>query len=113
VTISPAITRLPSRLLHKLREALPPTIFFFLGFNLIVLTTNLLVAQYSVAVSNFMLATVAALVVGKAVLTARQPMNRSQCTAIRGADVARSFRSGRSVYVLGSRRLPPRVERIG
>jgi hypothetical protein len=35
-----------------------------------VLTTNLLVAAYAVAVSNFMLATLAALVVGKAVLTA-------------------------------------------
>ena len=49
---------------------LPPTIFFFVGFNFIVLTTNLLVAQYLVAVSNFMLATLAALVVGKAVLVA-------------------------------------------
>jgi hypothetical protein len=36
----------------------------------VVLTTNLLVADYLVAVSNFMLATVAALVVGKAVLVA-------------------------------------------
>ena len=50
--------------------ALPPTIFFFVGFNFIILTTNLLVADYAVAVSNFMLATVAALVVGKAVITA-------------------------------------------
>ena len=33
-------------------------------------TTNLLVAQYAVAVSTFMLATIAALVVGKAVLVA-------------------------------------------
>ena len=49
---------------------MPPTIFFFVGFNFIVLTTNLLVAEYAVAVSNFMLATVAALVVGKAVITA-------------------------------------------
>ena len=55
-----------------MREALPPTIFFFVGFNFIVLTTNLLVAQYLVAVSNFMLATVAALVVGKAVLVANK-----------------------------------------
>jgi len=47
-----------------------PTIFFFVGFNFIVLTTNLLVADYGAAVSNFMLATVAALVVGKAVITA-------------------------------------------
>jgi len=55
---------------HELIEILPPTIFFFVGFNLIVLTTNLLVAEYSVAVSNFMLATAAALVVGKSVLVA-------------------------------------------
>ena len=62
--------RIGARVLHEAREAVPPTIFFFIGFNFIVLTTNLLVAQYGVAVSNFMLATVAALVVGKAVLVA-------------------------------------------
>ena len=56
--------------MHELSSALPPTIFFFVGFNFIVLTTNLLVVDYAVAVSNFMLATVAALVVGKAVITA-------------------------------------------
>ena len=54
------VHRIGARLLHEAREALPPTIFFFVGFNFIVLTTNLLVAQYLVAVSNFMLATVAA-----------------------------------------------------
>src|SRR5262245_15555745 len=64
--------RIGTRLLHEVREALPPTIFFFVGFNFVVLTTNLLVAQYLVAVSNFMLATVAALVVGKAVLVANK-----------------------------------------
>src|SRR6202049_1850844 len=64
--------RIAARLLHEGREALPPTIFFFVGFNFIVLTTNLLVAQYLVAVSNFMLATLAALVVGKAVLVANK-----------------------------------------
>jgi hypothetical protein len=64
--------RIGARLLHEAREALPPTIFFFVGFNVIVLTTNLLVAEYLVAVSNFMLATVAALVVGKAVLVANK-----------------------------------------
>jgi hypothetical protein len=52
-----AAHRIGARLLHEAREALPPTIFFFVGFNLIVLTTNLLVAQYLVAASNFMLAT--------------------------------------------------------
>ena len=38
-----------ARLLHEAREAVPPTIFFFVGFNFIVLTTNLLVAKYLVA----------------------------------------------------------------
>jgi hypothetical protein len=36
-------------LLHEFLEMLPPTIFFFIGFNLIVLTTNLILADYSVA----------------------------------------------------------------
>jgi hypothetical protein len=58
------------RILHEAREAIPPTIFFFVGFNFIVFTTNLLLAEYAVAVSSFMLATVGALVVGKAVLVA-------------------------------------------
>ena len=62
--------KIGARLLHEAREALPPSIFFFVGFNFIVFTTNLLLADYAVAVSSFMLATVAALVVGKAVLVA-------------------------------------------
>ncbi len=60
----------PHRMSSEARGALPATIFFFVGFNFIILTTNLLVADYAVAVSNFMLATVAAFVVGKAVITA-------------------------------------------
>ena len=58
--------------MHEAREALPPTIFFFLGFNFIVLTSNLLVARYVIGLRNFMLATMAALVVGKAVLVANK-----------------------------------------
>src|SRR5215472_14966316 len=57
-------------LLHEFREMLPPTIFFMVGFNLIVLTTNLILADYSVAFASFILATTAALVVGKSVLVA-------------------------------------------
>jgi hypothetical protein len=64
--------KLGTRLLHEALEALPPTLFFFAGFNLIVITTNLLVAEYMVAVSSFMLATLGALVVGKAVLVANK-----------------------------------------
>src|SRR3954452_18847504 len=68
--VSTLAQRIGTRILHELRGALAPTIFFFVGFNFIVLTTNLLIADYAVAVSNFMLASVAALVVGKAVITA-------------------------------------------
>ena len=45
----------------EFREMLPPTICFFLGFNLIVLTTNLILADYSVAFAGFILATTGAL----------------------------------------------------
>jgi hypothetical protein len=62
--------RVGAFLLHELREMLPPTIFFFVGFNLILLTTNLLLANFGAQFLNFMLATAAALVVGKAVLVA-------------------------------------------
>jgi hypothetical protein len=64
--------RIGRRLLYEFREVWPPTIFFFIGFNFVVFTTNLLVADYAVAVSSFMLATLAALVVGKAVLVANK-----------------------------------------
>jgi len=62
--------RVGAFLLHELREILPPTIFFFIGFNLIVLTTNLLLTDYGAQFGSFMLATAAALIVGKAVLVA-------------------------------------------
>jgi hypothetical protein len=60
--------RVGAFLLREFREMLPPFIFFFVGFNLIVLTTNLILADYLEAFGNFILATGAALVVGKAVL---------------------------------------------
>ena len=41
-----AAHRIGDRLLHEAREALPPTIFFFVGFKFVVLTSNLLVARY-------------------------------------------------------------------
>ena len=57
-------------LLHEFLEILPPTIFFLLGFNLIVLTTNLILADYGAQVASFIIATTSALVVAKAVLVA-------------------------------------------
>src|ERR1700751_1187568 len=57
-------------LLHEFLEILPPTIFFFIGFNLIVLTTNLILADSGAQVASFLIATASALVVAKAVLVA-------------------------------------------
>jgi hypothetical protein len=57
-------------LLREFLEILPPTIFFIIGFNLIVLTTNLILADYGGQFASFMIATVSALVVAKALLVA-------------------------------------------
>jgi hypothetical protein len=65
-----AKSRLLSFFVKELREVLPPTVFFGVGFNLIVLTTDLILADYLVSFGNFVVATMAALVVGKAVLVA-------------------------------------------
>lgn len=54
----------------QLGEVLPPTLFFAIGFNVIVLTTQLILADYLIHFANFMLVTLSALVVGKAVLVA-------------------------------------------
>lgn len=57
-------------LLREFLEILPPTIFFIIGFNLIVLTTNLILANYGARFASFMIATVSALIVAKALLVA-------------------------------------------
>lgn len=61
------IRRAGAWFLHELGEIIPPTIFFIIGFNLILLTTNLILSNYGEQFSSYMLATVGALVVGKVV----------------------------------------------
>jgi hypothetical protein len=61
-------TRLGYTLSHEFRLVLPPTIFFFVGFNLILLTKRLILAEYLIQFTGFAIATVAALIVGKVVL---------------------------------------------
>ena len=56
--------------IKELREVVPPTVFFAVGFNLVVLTTDLILADYLRTFASFMVATVTALVVGKSVLIA-------------------------------------------
>jgi uncharacterized membrane protein len=62
--------KIVSFLSHEIHAVLPPTIFFFVGFNLILFTKRLLLADYLIQFSGFFLATVSALVVGKTVLVA-------------------------------------------
>jgi hypothetical protein len=65
-----ALRRILAVIGHEMREMLPPTIFFALGFNLIVLTTHLTTGSYGRQLFTFTLATTGALLVGKAVLLA-------------------------------------------
>jgi hypothetical protein len=62
---------IPAFLIKEIREALPAMVFFAIGFNLIVLTTQLILDDYGAQLAGFMVATTTALVVGKAVLVAR------------------------------------------
>ena len=54
--------------LAQAKQALPPTIFFFVGFNLILWTKRLILQEHGIEFSGFFTALVAALLVGKAVL---------------------------------------------
>jgi hypothetical protein len=55
---------------EEFRHMLPPVIFFAISFNLILFTMNLIMADYAHRLGSFLVATTAALVVGKAVLVA-------------------------------------------
>ena len=66
---------------HEFLEMLPAVIFFAVGFNVIVLTTNLILSEYALRAGNFLLAITGALVVGKAVLVANATAIVSLCTS--------------------------------
>lgn len=63
-------SRAVALVIKEIKEALPPVVFFAIGFNLIELTTQLVLDDYLVRFANYLVATGAALVVGKAVLLA-------------------------------------------
>src|SRR6516162_5947314 len=62
--------RIARAIWHEIRLALPPTIFFAIGFYLIVFSMNLIMAQYYIRFGSFMLIIMGALIVGKSVLVA-------------------------------------------
>jgi hypothetical protein len=65
-----ASSRIAAFLVKELKEVLPPTLFFAIGFCIIELTTQLILDDYLVRFANYMVAVGVALVVGKAVLVA-------------------------------------------
>jgi hypothetical protein len=62
---------IPAFIIREITAALPAIVFFAVGFNLIVLTTQLILDDYELQFAGFMVATAAALLVGKAVLVAK------------------------------------------
>ncbi len=62
---------IPAFIIKEIREAFPAIVFFAVGFNLVVLTTQLILDDYGAQFAGFMVATTAALLVGKAVLVAK------------------------------------------
>src|ERR1700692_879461 len=67
-TPTPLLRRAVTWWLAQVKHALPPTIFFFVGFNLILWTKRLILEEHGVEFSGFFTAIVAALLVRKAVL---------------------------------------------
>jgi hypothetical protein len=55
---------------HEFLEMLPAVLFFAVSFNVISLTTNLILSDYALRFGHLLLAITGALVVGKAALVA-------------------------------------------
>jgi hypothetical protein len=64
------LTKVWRIVLHEFRAVLPPTTFFFIGFNLILFMKRLILAEYLIQFTGFFIASVSALIVGKVVLVA-------------------------------------------
>lgn len=54
--------------LAQVRHMLPAVVFFFIGFNLVLWSKQMILQQHGIPFSGFLVATLAALLVGKAVL---------------------------------------------
>src|SRR4249920_1201462 len=54
--------------LVQVKHVVPPTLFFMVGFNLILFTRWMALQEHGIPFTNFFAATLAALLVGKAVL---------------------------------------------
>src|SRR6266446_8733636 len=64
------MSTLTHKLKHELHELIPVVVFFFVTFQLLALTTALMLKQYGISASVFLSATIMALVVSKVVVIA-------------------------------------------
>jgi hypothetical protein len=64
------LNRVLAGIAREVRAVIPPTAFFFVGFNLILFTKRLFLADYLIQYAGFLVATTGALIVGKVVLIA-------------------------------------------
>jgi hypothetical protein len=64
------MSRVSAKLAEEFRAVLPPTIFFFIMLNIVAVVRRLMLEGTGIAVSTPLQATVAALILGKAVLIA-------------------------------------------
>ena len=55
---------------HFIQEMIPPVLFFFISFQLLAITRALMLKQYGIEVTTFVVATVGALVTAKVVVLA-------------------------------------------
>lgn len=61
-------TRVGRFVLREVREMMPAVVFFFIGFNMVLLTKQLFLNAYLITLADLMLAAVSALIAGKVVL---------------------------------------------
>lgn len=64
------MTNILQKIKHRFLQVLPPTIFFFFAFNIIAITTGLLLRGHGIEMTPILTATVLALIVGKVILVA-------------------------------------------
>ena len=72
------MNKLAHTLKHELLELIPVTLFFFVSFQLLAFTQQLLLKQFGISTSAFVSATIMALVVAKVVLITDHVGNRER-----------------------------------
>jgi hypothetical protein len=61
-------SRIVALVRREIRELIPPMVFFFLAFNLMLFTKKLILAEYEIEFYSFIIATISAFIVPKVVL---------------------------------------------